>query len=77
MEGDELRVLYQPQVDLLTDEIVAVQNNINTSFANIIDQSGLDYRVIMLSKHGRATNDQSICISSPLSGNGTCSTPAS
>ncbi len=59
----------------MTDEIVAVQNNINQSFAQIIDQSGLDYRVIMLSKHGKASTDQSICVSQPLSGNAQCVNP--
>ncbi|MGI5862952.1 MAG: MopE-related protein, partial [Myxococcales bacterium] len=66
----------------MTDEIVAVENNINNSFAAIMDQSGLDYRVIMLSKHGRAAQDQSICISAPLGAsnnkcNSSCPTNAS
>jgi hypothetical protein len=59
----------------MTAEIVGVQENINTNFAQIIGASGLDYRVIMLSKHGLATNGQSICISQPLSGNLTCNPP--
>ncbi len=58
----------------MTDEIVAVENNINTSFAAIMDQSDLDYRVILLSKHGRASSDQSICIRPPLGGNASCYT---
>jgi hypothetical protein len=59
----------------MTQEIVAVQNNINKNFADIIAKSGLDYRVIMLSFHGSATADQSICITMPLSGNTTCAPP--
>lgn len=53
----------------MTDEIVAVQNNINVNFAQIIADAGLDYRVIMLSRHGNADPDESICVSAPLSGN--------
>lgn len=49
-------------------EILSVQKNINTNFAQIIGKSGLDYRIIMLSRHGKADPDESICISSPLSG---------
>ncbi len=49
-------------------EIKAVQSNINNNLAKIIGDSGLDYRVILLSRHGSADNGQSVCISSPLSG---------
>lgn len=49
------------------DEIMSVQANVNTNFADIIRASGLDFRVIMLSEHGEV-DDESICISSPLSG---------
>ena len=52
----------------MTDEIIAVEENINTEFADIIGDSGLDYRVILLSMHGDASDDQSICISPPLAG---------
>ncbi|MCA9299680.1 MAG: hypothetical protein KDA28_11470, partial [Phycisphaerales bacterium] len=52
----------------MTEEILAVQDNINTEFADIIGDSGLDYRVILLSMHGDADRDQSICISPPLAG---------
>ncbi|WP_373044820.1 PKD domain-containing protein [Vulgatibacter sp.] len=52
----------------MADEIVAIQNNINSNFSQIIGQSGIDYRVIFLSKHGEVNPDESICISSPLSG---------
>jgi hypothetical protein len=52
----------------MTQEIVGVQQNINQSFATIIENSGLDYRVIMLTRHGSATATQSVCVESPLSG---------
>ncbi|MDC3953014.1 hypothetical protein [Polyangium jinanense] len=59
------------------DEIVGVQNNINQNFAQIIENSGLDYRVIMIAKHGKAVPDESVCIEAPLSGipAGGCETP--
>jgi len=59
----------------MTDEIVAVEANVNTNFANIIGSSGLDYRIILISKHGSASGDQSVCIGGPLSGNTTCTPP--
>jgi hypothetical protein len=56
----------------MTEEIVGVQKNINTNFATILDGSGLDYRVILIARHGKATGAgaaaQSICIEAPLSG---------
>ena len=56
----------------MTLEIQSVQNNINQNFATILAASGLDYRVILVSKHGSATADQSICINAPLAGNASC-----
>ncbi len=52
----------------MTDEIVGVQNNININFAQIIEQSGIDYRVIMIADHGLANPNESVCIEAPLSG---------
>ncbi len=52
----------------MTEEITAVENNINVNFAQIIEQSGIDYRVILIAKHGSATGSQSVCIRAPLSG---------
>lgn len=57
-------------------EITSVQNNINANFATIIKNSGIDYRIIMISRHGLVNPDESICITAPLSGNQTCSTAA-
>lgn len=50
----------------MSEEIQGVQDNINTNFADIIQKSGLDYRVIMLTSHGDVTFQQ-VCIKSPLS----------
>jgi hypothetical protein len=52
----------------MSAEIIGVQNNINTNFAQILDASGLDYRVILLAKQGNAATTQSVCIEAPLSG---------
>jgi hypothetical protein len=60
----------------MTDDIIGVQSNINTNFADIIQASGLDYRVILLSRHGNATGAQSICVSAPLSGTSCMPIPA-
>lgn len=49
------------------DEIASVQDNINLNFADIVRASGLDFRVIMISEHGRL-GSESICVSEPLSG---------
>lgn len=52
--------------------IGAVQNSINVDFAQILEQSGIDYRVIVL---GGLTDTQvPICISAPLS-NTDCNPP--
>jgi len=61
----------------MTEEIVGVQKNINQNFATIIENSGLDYRVIMVTRHGSATSGQSVCVEAPLSGiaTGGCTPP--
>ncbi|WP_437671635.1 hypothetical protein [Sorangium sp. So ce131] len=51
----------------MADEIISVQNNINDSFAAIIGESGIDYRVIMLAHHGDPRVDDSVCVGAPLS----------
>ncbi len=58
----------------MSDEINAVQNNININFAQIIGASGLDYRVIMLSWYATADGggDYRVCIRPPLGGNVKC-----
>jgi len=49
------------------DDIEFVQTNINANFASIIDQSGIDYRVIVVAAHGAYEPGDSICIAAPLS----------
>jgi hypothetical protein len=60
----------------MAGEIQAVVDNINTDFANIIQASGIDYRVIMVSRYGYLEyspdpTDYSVCIGPPL-GNASC-----
>lgn len=52
----------------MTESIGGIQKNINDSFAKIIDASGIDYRVILLARHGKSSSSQSVCIEAPLSG---------
>jgi hypothetical protein len=56
------------------NEIAGVKANINVNFAQIIEDSGLDYRVIMVARHGAGTR---VCIEAPLSGipEGGCDVP--
>jgi hypothetical protein len=51
----------------MTNEVTAIQTNINVNFANIIAASGVDYRVILIADYG-PTGDESLCINPPLSG---------
>ncbi|MET0412164.1 MAG: hypothetical protein ABW217_12760, partial [Polyangiaceae bacterium] len=57
----------------MADELAAVEQNINVNFAAILADSGIDYRVILISRHRRDVRDEagesstSICVSSPLS----------
>lgn len=55
----------------MSEEIAEVENQINTNFANIIEASKSDYRIIMLSEHGNhdgVSAEQKICVKAPLSG---------
>jgi hypothetical protein len=56
----------------MQEEIDAVEQNINVNFANILQQSGVDYRVILLSRHEKKGRQTSICVLAPLSGNTAC-----
>lgn len=60
----------------MTLEIEAVEANVNTNFAQILAASGLDYRVILIAKHGSAAADQSVCVKAPLSGTSCNPVPA-
>jgi hypothetical protein len=50
----------------MTDEIVAIRENLDTNFAAILRASGVDYRVILLSRYGRESTN--LCIEPPLAG---------
>ena len=52
----------------MSEEIAAVRDNINRNFATLIQASGADYRVIVLSKYGADAN--TVCIEPPLAGAG-------
>lgn len=49
----------------MSEEIAAIEQNINVNFAQIIGQSGVDYRIIMLVDHGPSTYE--LCVEAPLS----------
>jgi len=57
------------------DEIQAVEDSLNASFAEVLSDAGVDWRLVLLGKHGPAVPDESICIQAPLSANATCSPP--
>jgi len=65
----------------MKEEMGAAEQNINVNFASILDASGVDYRVILLSRHRQAERtaseeaSTSICVSQPLSGLATCPAP--
>jgi hypothetical protein len=64
----------------MAGEIEQVQQRINEDFAQIIEASGLDYRVIMVSRYGDVdvsvgSSNHPICIGPPL-GNNSCTNPA-
>lgn len=62
----------------MEEEMGAAEQNINVNFASILNTAGVDYRVILLSRHrveDRSASESastSICVSQPLSGLATC-----
>lgn len=95
-EGAKATLTRQPvDIVLLVDnsgsmmrQIESVQGSINTHFAKILDENRLDYRVIVIGKHGDYEDCQQpnpklnhcpICIEAPLSGipAGGCDVPPS
>ncbi len=78
--NQEARVIERP-VDIIfiidnsgsmSDEIDQVKARINEDFAQIIEQSGIDYRVIFFSSYGAASLQ--VCVKAPL-GADDCSAP--
>ena len=65
----------------MQEEIAAVQDRINADFARIIEESGVDYRVIMFSRYGTlvpggfGSDQHFICVRAPL-GASDCSDPS-
>lgn len=59
----------------MSGEITETQNQVNTNFAALIEASKIDYRVIMVTRHGQ-NSAQSVCISQPLSGTTCMPVPA-
>jgi len=57
----------------MSEEINAVEQNININFAQIMGMSGVDYQVIMLTDHG--TSSLEVCIGPPLSNSANCQGP--
>ena len=53
----------------MTEELDAISKNINKHFAGVMDGAGLDYRVIIVVKHGPKSiyGYNNICIEAPLS----------
>jgi hypothetical protein len=67
----------------MADELAAVETNINVNFANILNAVGIDYRVILVSRHRKdvraasGESSTSVCVEAPLSGLTTgCPSPA-
>lgn len=57
----------------MSEEAAAINLNINKNFADIIQKSGLDYRVIMVAKHGAYNGvSRAICVAAPLSTHPKC-----
>ena len=56
----------------MQDEIDAVEKSINVNFTNVLQTSGVDYRVILISRHEKKGRQTSICVTAPLSGNNAC-----
>lgn len=61
------------------EEMGAAETNINVNFAEILAAGGVDYRVILLSRHrtgarttGETSSNTSICVTTPLSGLAAC-----
>jgi hypothetical protein len=59
----------------MQEELQSVENNINDNFAAILRNSGVDYRLIAISRHRDDTNT-SLCVRAPLSTLASCPAPA-
>jgi len=67
----------------MDEELDAVERNINVSFAEILTDGAVDYRMILISRHRKearnpgnpGAEDTSVCIEAPLSGLAACPSP--
>jgi hypothetical protein len=66
----------------MADELASVEQNINVSFAQILNDAAVDYRVILISRHRKdvramsGESSTSVCVEAPLSGLMKCPSPA-
>jgi len=78
IESNLTQVIYSRPVDVIfviddsgsmTEELNAISKNINQHFAGVMDDAGLDYRVIIIVKHGPQSiyGNNTVCVSAPLS----------
>jgi hypothetical protein len=51
----------------MDEELASIADNINEHFADVMTSAGLDYRVIMIVKHGGQVSWGQVCIEAPLS----------
>jgi hypothetical protein len=50
----------------MSEEIAAVRDNINVNFAQLIEDSGVDFRVVLVSQFG--SEGTNVCVDPPLAG---------
>jgi hypothetical protein len=55
----------------MSQEILALEENINLHFAEVMSAANIDYRIIVVSKHGSGGLD--VCVKPPLSSTSNCS----
>jgi hypothetical protein len=73
-EPVDIVVLLDNSLSMI-DEAKSMEANLNDNFASILAQSGIDYRVILISSHRESDSPlsaTSVCISAPLSAGGQC-----
>lgn len=58
----------------MRQELQSVENNINANFGSILTDSGVDYRLIAISRH-RDDDNTSLCVTQPLSSLASCPAP--
>ena len=62
----------------MVDEARSVEAALNVSFARILEDSAIDYRLVLLSRHRNSDSllgATAVCIDPPLGGGGVCPTP--